>query len=263
MLTIGDFARFAGVSVRMLRHYVAIGLLVPTSVDPHSGYRRYDESLLLRAHRLVALRELGFGLEQVGAMLDGSADDLQRLLEERRVELAGQIEADRARLVEVERRLRLTRGDTMELTFTETDLPELRVAQLTGEVADQSEVGPAIGPLFARIGQEAAERCLNPEPSLAWYGMTDDGIHFGACGPAALAGAQGLEEATLEARERAVVTTYTGPLVRIGDAWQTLGAHLAEQGLHADGDCREIYHRTPPDADPAQEWVIELQQPVR
>jgi DNA-binding transcriptional MerR regulator len=40
MLTIGDFARFAGVSVRMLRDYDALGLLTPTEVDPSSGYRR-------------------------------------------------------------------------------------------------------------------------------------------------------------------------------------------------------------------------------
>ena len=59
MLNIGDFARFAGVTVRMLRHYDALGLLVRTVVDPHNGYRRYDESLLARAHQLVALKELG------------------------------------------------------------------------------------------------------------------------------------------------------------------------------------------------------------
>ena len=34
MLTIGEFARLAGVSARMLRHYDALGLLVPTHVDP-------------------------------------------------------------------------------------------------------------------------------------------------------------------------------------------------------------------------------------
>ncbi len=38
MLSIGEFARFAGVSVRMLRHYDAIGLLVPSSIDPGTGY---------------------------------------------------------------------------------------------------------------------------------------------------------------------------------------------------------------------------------
>lgn len=261
MLTIGDFARFGGVSVRMLRHYDALGLLVPTAVDPSTGYRRYDESLLLRAHRLVALRELGFGLEQVGAMLDGSPEDLARLLESRRAELAGQIAADRARLAEVERRLRLTRGDPMELTFTRQSLPALEVSQLTAEVAEQSEIGPVIGPLFQRIDRAAGASGVSAEPGMAWYDLSDTGTRLGACGPAGLAG-DGIEQARLDERPDAVVTTYTGPLLRIAEAWQALGAHLAEEGLQADGTCREIYRGTPVGMDPTDEWVIELQQPV-
>ena len=41
VISIGDFARLGQVSVRMLRHYDSIGLLVPAGVDPSSGYRRY------------------------------------------------------------------------------------------------------------------------------------------------------------------------------------------------------------------------------
>ena len=40
MFTIGDFARHGRVSVRMLRHYDAVGLLRPARVDPASGRRR-------------------------------------------------------------------------------------------------------------------------------------------------------------------------------------------------------------------------------
>ncbi|MGY2007873.1 MerR family DNA-binding transcriptional regulator [Nocardia gipuzkoensis] len=42
MLSIGDFARHGQVSVRMLRHYDAIGLLRPARVDAASGYRYYE-----------------------------------------------------------------------------------------------------------------------------------------------------------------------------------------------------------------------------
>lgn len=36
-MLIGDFARLAQVSVRMLRHYDEIGLLKPDNVDSHSS----------------------------------------------------------------------------------------------------------------------------------------------------------------------------------------------------------------------------------
>src|SRR6476660_3103900 len=58
MLSIGDFARLAGVSVRMLRHYDALGLLRPARVDPDSGYRTYTTAQLDRSNRLVALKDL-------------------------------------------------------------------------------------------------------------------------------------------------------------------------------------------------------------
>lgn len=70
MFTIGVFARHGRVSVRMLRHYDAIGLLLPAEVDPHSGYRYYAAGQLSQLNRIIALRELGFGLEQIAVMLD-------------------------------------------------------------------------------------------------------------------------------------------------------------------------------------------------
>ncbi|GAA0489344.1 MerR family transcriptional regulator [Microbacterium aurantiacum] len=78
MLSIGEFARLAGVSVRMLRHYDRLGLLRPERVDLHSGYRRYAAAQLERANQLVALKDLGFTLEQVGVLLDDGVDAAAR-----------------------------------------------------------------------------------------------------------------------------------------------------------------------------------------
>src|SRR5690242_1092412 len=108
MFTIGDFARVGRVSVRMLRHYDAIGLLRPAYVDPSTGYRSYDLDQLPRLNRLVALKQLGFTLDQVAAMLDDTvgAEQLRGMLRLRRAELQDQIAADVARLAGVEARLR-------------------------------------------------------------------------------------------------------------------------------------------------------------
>ncbi|HEY5355645.1 MAG TPA: helix-turn-helix domain-containing protein [Streptosporangiaceae bacterium] len=82
MFTIGDFARHGQVSVRMLRHYDATGLLRPARVDPASGYRFYEAGQLARLNRVIALKDLGFTLEQVRAMLDQqvSAEQLRGML---------------------------------------------------------------------------------------------------------------------------------------------------------------------------------------
>jgi DNA-binding transcriptional MerR regulator len=64
MFTIGEFATTGRVSVRMLRHYDAVGLLRPARVEEHSGYRYYDARQLRSLNRLLALKDLGFTLEQ-------------------------------------------------------------------------------------------------------------------------------------------------------------------------------------------------------
>src|SRR2546429_8090670 len=69
MFSIGDFARLGRVSVRMLRHYDAIGLLRPATVDPASGHRFYRADQLRRLNRVVALNDLGFTLQQAQAIL--------------------------------------------------------------------------------------------------------------------------------------------------------------------------------------------------
>lgn len=244
----------------MLRHYDAVGLLTPTEVDPVSGYRRYDESLLRRAHQLVALKELGFSLEVVGELLDGRPDLLTRRLKERRAELADEIAANRARLDEVERRLRLLEGDVMEMSYTEESLSEREVTQLTASAREQPEIGDLIGPMFERLAEAATAQGIPVDPSLGWYDLDDDGIRFAACLPAGIE-LDGAEQATLPGVMCAVCATYVGPIGGIGDAWQQFGAHLTQRGLHAEGVCREIYGPVP--ADPVSgDWTIELQQPV-
>jgi DNA-binding transcriptional MerR regulator len=69
MFSIGEFARHGRVSVRMLRHYDAIGLLRPASVDSDSGYRFYQAGQLAELNRIIALKDLGFTLGQVQAIL--------------------------------------------------------------------------------------------------------------------------------------------------------------------------------------------------
>ena len=70
MLRIADFADFGGVSVRTLRHYDAVGLLRAARVDEFTGYRYCAAARCTGLHQIIALKELGFGLQQVEEVLD-------------------------------------------------------------------------------------------------------------------------------------------------------------------------------------------------
>ncbi|GEM33360.1 hypothetical protein NN3_43670 [Nocardia neocaledoniensis NBRC 108232] len=157
MFSIGDFARHGQVSVRMLRHYDAVGLLRPARVDPATGYRFYTAAQLARLNRLVALKELGFTLEQVGRMLDpgpGPAE-LRGMLTLRRAELAQRIAADNARLTDVEARLRIIEkeGVMPEQDVVLKSVAAVRVARAIGVAAsfEPQAISPVIQPLFSDL----------------------------------------------------------------------------------------------------------------
>ncbi len=115
MFSIGEFARHGRISVRMLRHYDAIGLLRPACVDPVSGYRFYQASQLAELNRVIALKDLGFTLQQVQAILAEkvTAAELRGMLKLRRAEIHAQIEAETARLGRVVARLLSIGGSTL------------------------------------------------------------------------------------------------------------------------------------------------------
>jgi len=71
MIKIGDFARLSQVSIVTLRHYDEIGLLTPVAVDTATGYRYYAVAQLTRLNRILALKDLGFSLEQIDQLLEG------------------------------------------------------------------------------------------------------------------------------------------------------------------------------------------------
>jgi DNA-binding transcriptional MerR regulator len=74
VLTIGQLARYAGVTVRAVRHYHAKGLLPEPSRD-RSGYRRYDASSVVELIRIRTLADAGVPLSRVRELLDAGEED--------------------------------------------------------------------------------------------------------------------------------------------------------------------------------------------
>lgn len=118
MFKIGEFSRFTRVSVKMLRHYDEIGLPTPTRIDRFTGYRYYTVDQLPRLNRIIALKDLGFSLDQIAHMLDEriSTEEMRGMLRMRRAQVEMQIKREAARLQQIETRLRL---------IDQTDHPEL------------------------------------------------------------------------------------------------------------------------------------------
>ena len=81
MLTIGQLAAFAGVTIRAVRHYHARGLLAEPDRDA-SGYRRYDAQAVVELIRIRTLAEAGVPLARVHALLQAEPDEFARAVTE-------------------------------------------------------------------------------------------------------------------------------------------------------------------------------------
>jgi DNA-binding transcriptional MerR regulator len=72
MLTIGQLAAYAGVTVRAVRHYHQIGLLPEPERDV-SGYRRYGAMAVVALIKIRTLANAGVPLSEIGQMLEADA----------------------------------------------------------------------------------------------------------------------------------------------------------------------------------------------
>jgi DNA-binding transcriptional MerR regulator len=270
MFNIGDFARLGRVSVRMLRHYDAIGLLAPAHVDADTGYRSYAAGQLQRLNRVVALKDLGFKLNEVQAILDDEigVDELKGMLRLRRAELEAQISADNDRLARVEARLRSieSEGQMSTQEITVKSLPAIRVAELQGSAAGwgPEEIGPVIRGLFEQLGERLRTAGLTPMGSpIARYDQgadNGDAVRVFAAVPVAAepGDRDGVAVVELPAVERAAALLHHGSMESVMPSYEALARWVEENGLRSAG-AREVTLQCPAEPD---EWVTELQLPV-
>lgn len=74
-LQIGEFSKLCGVTVKTLHHYEKLGLISPQKVDPWTGYRYYHVSQLQTMETIRRFKELGFSLEEIGALMDSDSQE--------------------------------------------------------------------------------------------------------------------------------------------------------------------------------------------
>jgi DNA-binding transcriptional MerR regulator len=271
MFSIGEFARHGRVSVRMLRHYDAIGLLRPASVDAVNGYRFYQASQLAELNRIIALKDLGFTLQQVQAILAEqlSAAELRGMLKLRRAEIHAHIEAETARLARVEARL-LTIEDEARVPVDGVVIKRLapiRVGELTGIAAgyEPEAITPVIQPLYRELWCLISGAGVSTVgPAIAYYedAPADDGgivVHAAVPIVADPAGEHGFAVVDLPEVDRAAAIIHHGSMEDVLPTGQALARWIDASGYRTVGYVREVtleYHEDP------DKWVTELQQPI-
>jgi DNA-binding transcriptional MerR regulator len=268
MLNIGAFARLGQVSPRMLRHYDRLGLLVPDEVDPDSGYRSYGVEQLARLHRLLALRDLGFSLEQIGAILKSelTVGELRGMLRLRQAELEQSVTEEQDRLQRVEAHLRaIERKDAMSAQDVVVKRTEpLRVAEIRGtaKALDPEHIGPIFVELAPSVAAAIGRQGARPGLLVGYYDDPDEdgsvGVHVAfEVGDQNVASTDGLDVVDLPVIEVASVI-HEGPMEGVVAVYESLVRWIEDSGYRLTGHSRELYHEMGEHGP----LVTELQMPI-
>lgn len=270
MIRIGDFSKLSRVTIKTLRFYDETGLLKPVRVDPFTGYRYYEFSQLPRLHRILALKDLGFSLEEIGRLLESElpVEQLRGMLTLRQAEIRQRVRDEAERLERVDIWLRqIEQENTMsKYDVVIKKVEPIRVASVRGVVPTPPEQGGLWNELENYL---AAQRV---RPAGACFSLYHDEEHkerewdIEVCEPLAedVKPGKSVKVWTLPAVETMACTVHAGPFVTIGEAYDSILKWVDENGYQVTGPCREIYLQ-PPKSEGNQNdpgTVTEIQFPV-
>jgi DNA-binding transcriptional MerR regulator len=269
VIKIGDFARLGQVSVVTLRHYDDLGLLKPVAVDDFSGYRYYAVGQLPRLNRILALKDLGFSLEQIGQVLEEglSLEQLRGMLMLKRAEVEQRVAQEQERLTRIEARLKQIEEENMMPTYDVVlkTVPPLRVASRRVTIPTNDQVPQYLGPAYREVSDYVRQQGAKViDPCLAiWHTAAD--VYANEDAEAMLA-----VDRPLPSTERVQVyelpQVQAASVVTSGKGENFASAHLAliqwieAHGYRISGPFREIYINWDKD-DPA-DAATEIQYPV-
>lgn len=268
MLKIGVFAGLAQVSIKCLRHYDDIGLLRPVEVDQRSGYRYYAVDQLPRLHRILALKEMGFSLEEITRLIDASlsTEQLKHMLKSHQSETERRLREEQERLTRIEAHLRLLENPD------EAPLYDVMLKNVPSQLVASAQATFDMGQnLFHPIVDLMAEArsylrrenmpAAGPEFTLWRPSKNGDSVYVEAVFPLSTPLAPTSRVQVYELPGQAMASAvHRG---RLGKSWQAMVATVRwaeENGYRITGASRSIYHLC--DKSQERDSVVEVQIPV-
>ncbi len=262
---IGMFASMNHVTIKALRYYDDENIIKPKVIDTETNYRYYTLSQMGELHQILALKEMGFKIDEIKAVISGLNE--KDLLKQKKNQIMIQIADLTKLLAKVEQAL-----DAPKKNFTShvliKSLPEVIVASMTRRIDSYDDlfvVMPEMGQEMERLGCECAmpEYCFinYPEP-----GFKEEHVLIEAC-----EAVTELKDDTDKIKFKVIpVVPYAACIFHKG-SYNTLSSsyasvlqYIEENGLqiNANGSIRESYIDGVWNKDSEDEWLTEIQIPV-
>lgn len=270
MLKIGDFSKLSRISIRMLRHYDEIGLLIPKDIDSFTNYRYYSEEQLPVASRIKALKDMGFSLATIVEILKSynNPKALSEFLAVKQAEVQEEANEINQRLLLLETALKRLRKDDMAMNYNVVlkTLPERYVASVRKILPAYNQEGILWNILMSEtisLNLQQADNCY----SLAifhdeGYKESDNDIEIQLSVSGEYPNTENVIFKTVPEVEIASAT-YKGSYEQITEVNQAVAAWVSDNGYEFNGAMFCIYHVSPAQTQDPNELVTEVCYPVK
>jgi effector-binding domain-containing protein len=267
LVPIGRFSKMTRLSVKTLRRYDDLGLLVPAVVDPSSSYRYYAYSQANQAEAIRILRSLDMPLEEIREVLAADEPELvAKHLERHREHLQERLERHQGMLTFLERLIARKEG-VMPYEVQVKKVPAQHVAAVNKHTSIATigrDIQEGMAAIWAAIAPKGIQ--VSGPPFLLMHDAIDEetGGDIEVCVPVPepFAGEDGVYGREVEATT-AATTVHRGPYDEVGPAYHMLTGWVQEHGHEIAGPPREVYLTDPQETSDPADYLTEIQFPIR
>lgn len=264
MFKIGEFSRLANVSIRMLRHYDKMDLLVPNEVDTFTGFRYYSADQLARAGKIQQLKALGFSLSLIKEMLDkGDSARMAELFALRQRELEEELHkvANQAKLLDRATEILMEERDIMAYNVVLKEIPARYVMSVRRVIKQYNDEGQ----LWGELMQEFQRQQVKPAENMLGisiyhdeeYKETDVDVEVqSSIAPGSYRDTDSVKFHEAPAVQVASVT-FHGSYDQMGDVTRAIGQWIEDHDYGIDGPMFNINHVSPGQDPNPDNWVTE------
>ena len=261
---IGMFANMNRVTIKTLRYYDEQKLLVPVYVDEENGYRYYAAGQMAQLHRIIALKMMGFSIDDIRKIMDGAEE--KSFLLEKKQEILKEIAVLTEKLSQVESYLARENMNLSALVLIK-EIPAAIVCTMKHRIKSYD----ALFELMPQMGAQMEMldcKCAQPAYCFTHYlesGYTDEDILVEIC-EAVTEKKQDSGDIVFKVLPKvptAACIFHKGSYDTLHNSYAMLLQYIEENGYEICGNIRESYIDGVWNKETEKEWLTEIQIPVK
>lgn len=242
MYKIGEFSKITFLTVKTLRYYDEIGLIIPSEIDDNTGYRFYDDENFKTAMYVKALKSYDFTVKEMLDVVPRIVEpaDLTDFL----LEKSKQIDEKIASLKKVKKNIESKVESLKEVSEMKNDIKveiieveEVLVASLRYK-GRYEDVGVYLGKIYKVVGMNGISA-----PFSMYYDedYTEENADIEVCVPVKKSINKGEVKSKVLPKQKCVTITHIGPYENLSHSYKAVTDFIIENNLETILPSREIY----------------------